>query len=291
MSSPSASASASRALTPPSRSNSSLTAPARESVERMRPTRKANGTAVMSTVSTTSKTPITSSEATGVASTISRAVTATAVPVQRTGLSARRWTGPNDLQRRINTTTRPPRTTTSTRRAIASSTVAAVSFDHTSSRLSGHSSQSSFSKTSSESGPATVAVNQTRRTTLRSRPGATRPVGNATSMCTSAAIHSELSAKPIVNAHALSVLVSAPRNQKKPTIVISAPMRFSGRRHHAYRPAPMNAQPSVSASTTDGPGTSSRSLVVTKANAASPSAKPATASARSARLRPLMERR
>ena len=108
-----------------------------------------------------------------------------------------------------------------------------MSFDHTSSRLSGHSGQSSFSKTSSESGPATVAVNHTSRTRLRSSPGATRPVGNATSMCTSAAIHSELSARPSVNAQALSALVSPPRNQKKPTIVISAPMRFSGRRHHA----------------------------------------------------------
>lgn len=110
-------------------------------------------------------------------------------------------------------------------------------------------------------------------------------------MCTSAAIHSELSARPIVNAHASSALVSAPRNQKKPTIVISVPTRFSGRRHHVYRPAPMNAQPSVSASATDGPPTSSRSLVVTSANAASPSTKPATASAASARLRPLMGRR
>ena len=110
-------------------------------------------------------------------------------------------------------------------------------------------------------------------------------------MCTSAAIHSELSARPSVNAHAASALVSAPRNQTNPTIVISAPMRFSGRRHHAYRPAPMNAQPSVSASMTDGPGTSSRSLVVTSASAASPSTRPATASATSARLRPLMGRR
>ena len=36
---------------------------------------------------------------------------------------------------------------------------------------------------------------------------------------------------------------------------------------------------------------SSRSLVVTRANAAKPSTKPATASATSARLRPLMGRR
>ena len=111
--------------------------------------------------------------------------------------------------------------------------MAAVSFDHTSSRLSGHSGQSSFSKTSSDSGPAMIVVNQTSCTSLRSSPGATRPVGNATSMCTSAAIHSELSARPIVNAHALSALVSAPRNQTNPTIVIRAPIRFSGRRHHA----------------------------------------------------------
>ena len=53
----------------------------------------------------------------------------------------------------------------------------------------------------------------------------------------------------------------------------------------------MNDQPSVSAKATDGPGTSSRSLAVTSASAASPSTKPATASATSARLRPLMARR
>ena len=50
-------------------------------------------------------------------------------------------------------------------------------------------------------------------------------------------------------AHAVSALLSAPRNHMNPTSVISGPTRFSGRRHQAKMPAPANAQPSVSAST------------------------------------------
>ena len=53
------------------------------------------------------------------------------------------------------------------------------------------------------------------------------------SMCAKAPIHSDESAAPIVYTHGSSALPRPPRNQKKPTIVISGPTRFSGRRHHA----------------------------------------------------------
>ena len=92
-------------------------------------------------------------------------------------------------------------------------------------------------------------------------------------------------------AHAVSALLSAPRNHMNPTSVISGPMRFSGRRHQAKMPAPAKLQPNVSASTSQAVGSRSRSLVVTSASAASPSARPAMASPMSARRRPLMSRR
>ena len=138
----------------------------------MRPTRNANGTAVISTVSAASKTAITSSPATAIATTVRRATTATAVPVHRTGLSARRWTGPNERQRRIRTTTRPPRTTTEHEHADR--------LEHGGGGLVRPHEQQvvravlavlRFSKTSSESGARIAAASQTSRTRLRSSPG------------------------------------------------------------------------------------------------------------------------
>ena len=71
-------------------------------------------------------------------------------------------------------------------------------------------------------------------------------------MCTKAPIQSDDSPTPIVNSQALSDSAGAPRNQVKPTSVISGPIRCSGRCHHTNSPVAMKPQPRISASTTNG---------------------------------------
>ena len=69
-------------------------------------------------------------------------------------------------------------------------------------------------------------------------------------MCSRSAYGRALKIPPTANTPGMSEVVSADRNQTKPTAVISAPKRFSGRRHQANSPVPMNDQPTSGVNTT-----------------------------------------
>src|SRR5215218_11312015 len=80
---------------------------------------------------------------------------------------------------------------------------------------------------------------------------------------------------------------SAPQKNAKPTAVMSAPTRFSGRRHHAYRPTPTKLQPTNGPRIRVGTLLASWSLAATSHIARTPSANPATPMPHRARLRPV----
>jgi hypothetical protein len=56
-----------------------------------------------------------------------------------------------------------------------------------------------------------------------------------------------------VNSQLASAAVSDSRKNAKPTAVMSAPKRFSGRRHQANRPTPIHDQPTNRLRPADSP--------------------------------------
>ena len=62
------------------------------------------------------------------------------------------------------------------------------------------------------------------------------------------AMNSPSRAMPIVNSRSESDALSVDANHAKPAAVISIPVRFTGRRHYANKPVPMNDHPTSSAS-------------------------------------------
>jgi hypothetical protein len=69
---------------------------------------------------------------------------------------------------------------------------------------------------------------------------------------------------PIVKSRSLFAAVRPLSPQAKPTAVISAPVRLSGRRHHANRPVPMNDQPTSTPSAAVTPRSCTWSLSATR---------------------------
>jgi hypothetical protein len=124
---------------------------------------------------------------------------AVSAPVASTGVSAARWTVPEPRQRRTSTRQSPASSAAAVRpnRNVTTSDAGALS--HSSSSFAGHlvHSTSGRTVTVSSSGGNTASV-QPSRTRPRSSPGATRPLGKATSSCANAPIHSDESALPAV---------------------------------------------------------------------------------------------
>lgn len=124
----------------------------------------------------------------------------------------------------------------------------------------------------------------------RTRGPASRPLGNASSMCTATAMHTELSASPRLKSSGAFAATSAVAKNEKPTPTMSGPIRFSGRRAHAKRPVPIQAAMTTPMRAASSAGLSSMSLVATIAISAPMSARPRAAMPASARRRPITPR-
>src|SRR5262245_24332857 len=90
---------------------------------------------------------------------------------------------------------------------------------------------------------ASSAVGYPIATIRRSALDSRRPFGNAKSRWMKTASGRAPAARPSVNGTDELVEDSAPKNQVKPTAIISTPVRFLGRLASAKAPLPMNDQP------------------------------------------------
>src|SRR5580765_4920416 len=128
-------------------------------------------------------------------------------------------------------------------------TFVAVSLSTTRNAFAGHFAQLSIGVVSTRrlvrfaSSAAGYAATTIARSALDSR----RPFGNAKSKWMNVASGSAATDIPSVYSSDEFVAESAPRNQTKPTMTISEPVRLFGLRAHANSPLPMNDQPSRSA--------------------------------------------
>jgi hypothetical protein len=113
-------------------------------------------------------------------------------------------------------------------------------FGSTTSRLRGSGARRS---SKSSEGTCSTVTTAYAAATIRRSTAPRRPLGNARRTCPAIAGNSASSAMPKVNSTAsFDALINA-ANQAKPAAVIRAPVRFSGRRHHAARPVPVNDHP------------------------------------------------
>ena len=137
-------------------------------------------------------------------------------PVHSTGASARRCTGPKPRQRRTSTTPSP--TSRPTAATPDTSTIDGPRprrCPEISSRLSGQSSQSlsGCAATNSSTAAWPSATAQPRHTSRARAPAATRPVGKATSRCTSGPAHNPPSASPSAMPRQVGLLEPQPAGQ------------------------------------------------------------------------------
>ena len=84
---------------------------------------------------------------------------------------------------------------------------------------------------------------------------------------------------PRVKTSGASDAYNGPRNQAKPTRTMSSPKRDSGRRRHAYRPAPTKLHPTTGPNTTHTSGSEKCSLLRTSSTSPTPQSRAAAAMA------------
>ncbi len=196
-------------------------------------------------------------------------------PAMRTGPRRRRAAGLDRRHRRTRTATVSATITNPSPSKITESTASAVELSEIRNAFSGQSMQPPLAGVASKSiGTvfARKAAAYAAITSARSQRDWSRPLGYASSRCTSAAMKIAPSAIPIVNRIELFASLSAPTKNVKPTTIIRMPVRFSGLRVRAISPATTNDHPTSSPKTLTRIRFSSCPLVNTAASAPPPAA-------------------